>query len=365
MLGNFLKTHPTSKPGLPHNRRLRQYIPTLDGWRAVAIAMVLFCHVRLPGNVLADVSPYGALGVDLFFAISGFLITSRLIDENRIEGGISLKAFYVRRFFRIIPPAFAYLACAAVLGLVLGWIPMNLGQLAASACFYRNYYSMGVDHSWYTGHFWSLAVEEHFYLLWPALLVWFGVKRGRLLAPALACGVAIWRALDSHFAWVAMIALPLKDSVARTDYRLDGLLWGCALAFVLQSGRGRAWIEKLCTPLVADCLRPGNCRVGLGSSTGACGPVSDPVSAVLVLHGDPPRSAHCQMARSPPGRLDRTLVLQPLSLAAIVPARARSARAIRRAANFSRESGARHRRGGRQLPFGGAADDCRRALIAG
>src|SRR5271168_4566722 len=160
--------------------------------------MVLFCHARLPGDFLAGVSPYGALGVDLFFAISGFLITSRLIEERRIDGTISLKAFYVRRFFRIIPPAFAYLACAAVLGLALGWIPMNFGQLAASACFYRNYYSMGVEHSWYTGHFWSLAVEEHFYLLWPALLVWAGVKRGRILAPALAFGVAIWRGLDSH-----------------------------------------------------------------------------------------------------------------------------------------------------------------------
>jgi peptidoglycan/LPS O-acetylase OafA/YrhL len=236
---------------------LRHYIPTLDGWRAVAIAMVLFCHLRLPGDFLAGVSPYGALGVDLFFAISGFLITSRLIDERRVEGRISLKAFYVRRFFRIIPPAFAYLACVAVLGVALQWIPMNFGQIAASACFYRNYYSMGVEHSWYTGHFWSLAVEEHFYLLWPALLVWFGVRRGRILAPALACGVAIWRGLDTHFAWVAMLAPWLKDSVARTDYRLDGLLWGCALAFVWQSGRGRAWLEKLCTPWSPIAFIPG------------------------------------------------------------------------------------------------------------
>jgi peptidoglycan/LPS O-acetylase OafA/YrhL len=243
--------------GMLHNRGLRHYIPTLDGWRAVAIAMVLFCHARLPHDFLAGVSPYGALGVDLFFAISGFLITSRLIEESRTQGSISLKAFYARRFFRIIPPAFAYLACAAVLGLVLRWIPMNAGQLAASAGFYRNYYSMGVEHSWYTGHFWSLAVEEHFYLLWPAILVWFGIKRGGTLAPALACGVAIWRGLDSHFAWVAKFAPQLKDSVARTDYRLDGLLWGCALAFVLQSERGRAGIGKLCAPWSLAVLIPG------------------------------------------------------------------------------------------------------------
>jgi len=93
--------------------------------------------------------------------------------------------------------------------------------------------------------------------LWPALLVWFGVRRGRFLAPALACGVAIWRGLDTHFAWIAKLAPQLKDSVARTDYRLDGLLWGCALAFVLQSGRGRAEIGKFCASWSLAVLIPG------------------------------------------------------------------------------------------------------------
>ena len=80
-------------------------LPTLDGWRAVAIAMVLFCHVRLPGEFLAGASPYGAVGVHVFFAISGFLITYRLIEEADGTGTVSLRQFYIRRAFRILPPA--------------------------------------------------------------------------------------------------------------------------------------------------------------------------------------------------------------------------------------------------------------------
>jgi peptidoglycan/LPS O-acetylase OafA/YrhL len=238
---------------------LRNYLPTLDGWRAVAISLVLFCHMRLPHNFLAGVSSYGAVGVDLFFAISGFLITFRLIEEFRISGKISLQAFYIRRFFRIIPPALTYLGCMALLGLLLKLVPMNFGQIAAAALFFRNYDSMGIERGWYTGHFWSLSVEEHFYLLWPGLLVWCGLNRGRFLAPLLACGVAIWRFLDLRHEWVASVIPSIKDSVARSDYRLDGLLWGCALAFLWQSPRARGRIKRICNPVSLMVFVAGIC----------------------------------------------------------------------------------------------------------
>ncbi len=205
--------------------------------------MVLFCHARWPQPTLAGLANYGALGVDLFFAISGFLITRRLIEERSGNGGISLRAFYVRRLFRIIPPAAVYLAAVAFAGLALHLIPMNAGPIAARAVLYGNYYSMDVEHSWYTGHFWSLSVEEHFYLLWPGLLLLFGVRRGRILAPSLSLAIAAWRAFDTHFAWIASFAPALKDSPARTDYRLDGLLWGCALAFFWNAKRAPRWLD--------------------------------------------------------------------------------------------------------------------------
>src|SRR5579863_595725 len=196
------------------------HLPTLDGWRAVAIAMVLFCHARLPHGFLAPFSMYGALGVDLFFAISGFIITYRLLDEHRLTGTISLRAFYTRRAFRILPAALAFLACISVLGLAWHVIPLDKSQIAASLFFFRNYYSSPVAQSWYTGHFWSLSVEEHFYLLWPGLLVWAGVRRIPWLAASLAIGVALWRGLDQHYQWIAAWAPDLRGSPERTDYRL-------------------------------------------------------------------------------------------------------------------------------------------------
>jgi peptidoglycan/LPS O-acetylase OafA/YrhL len=200
----------------------RHYLPTLDGWRAVAILAVLCCHAGWPTAALA---PYGAMGVSVFFALSGFLITRRLMDERRID----LKDFYRRRAFRILPPIVVYLAVVAVLGLGLRVIPMDRSQLLASLFFYRNYLTPPVSQGWYTGHFWSLAVEEHFYLVWPVLLSIVGFRRARWVAPALALAVAVWRVVDGRFAWVGRLNPLLRGSLARTDYRLDALLFGCAL----------------------------------------------------------------------------------------------------------------------------------------
>lgn len=220
------------------------YLPTLDGWRAVAIALVLFAHLRLPGGALASVAPYGAVGVHLFFAISGFLITYRLLEECGVSGRIDLRAFYIRRAFRILPAAFAYLAALCVLAFALGWIPLSAGQIVSSALFFRNYWVEPAAESWYTGHYWSLSVEEHFYLLWPGLLVLAGLRRARWLAPVLAFVFAAWGGLDSHFGWVAALNPGWRDLVGRTDYRMDGLLWGCTAAFVWHSRAGRAWLES-------------------------------------------------------------------------------------------------------------------------
>src|SRR5579863_5096023 len=174
-------------------------IPTLDGWRAVAIIGVVCAHITWPNPSLSNFFGNGALGVQLFFALSGFLITTRLLEEYDQTGRISWRNFYIRRAFRILPPAFFVILALAILGLLLHIIPMSTDQLAASAFFYRNYFAGKVGSSWYTGHFWSLAVEEHFYLLWPLILVAVGVIRGARTAIALAFAVFAWRILDEHF----------------------------------------------------------------------------------------------------------------------------------------------------------------------
>lgn len=215
------------------------YIPSLDGWRAVAISAVLLSH-SFPSTYWTR---HGALGVNLFFAISGFLITSRLLDENTVSGRISLKNFYIRRAFRILPPALTYLAVASALA-AFGFIVSAPTDFVSALIFLRNYWGSDPQHGWYTAHFWSLAVEEHFYLFWPALLVFVGTRRSRFLAPALAVAFALWRRLDMRHAFIP----PLLHNDLRSDYRMDALLWGCTLALLAPH------ISRFTRPRAAGCF---------------------------------------------------------------------------------------------------------------
>jgi peptidoglycan/LPS O-acetylase OafA/YrhL len=113
-----------------------------------------------------------------------------LLDENERTGGISLRSFYTRRVFRIIPPAFAYLATIALLAIV-GVIYVSPREWLSSLFFSRNYILIPPNAGWYTGHFWSLAVEEHFYLIWPAALIALGARRAALYAMARDCRRAL------------------------------------------------------------------------------------------------------------------------------------------------------------------------------
>lgn len=210
-----------------------EYLPTLDGWRAIAIAAVIVSHARatlaemgVHGKVLAY-ALYGRLGVDLFFAISGFLICSRLLGEERLAGRISLSGFYVRRTFRILPLYFAYLATLSALA-VTASLPVTAGELWACVLFYKNYDS---SEGTFTNHFWSLCVEEHFYLLWPFFLLAAGARRAYWITPAVAFLVHCWRSLDSRLHVFAR-AFPDAGLMWRTDTRIDSLLWGCFAALV-------------------------------------------------------------------------------------------------------------------------------------
>jgi peptidoglycan/LPS O-acetylase OafA/YrhL len=218
-------------------------IPTLDGWRAIAIFGVLCTHIRWPLRQLAFLGYGGDLGVQLFFALSGFLITSRLLEEYDAKGAVSWPNFYIRRVFRILPPAFFYLSVLVLLGPVLQYIQVGAKGLAASAFFYRNY--VPVASGWYTAHFWSLAVEEHFYLLWPAVLCVVGVARGWRAALVLAGVFILWRHADKHFDWVGHFRSNLQGNGHRTDYRISGLFLGCALAYLWRNQDARAVLTRL------------------------------------------------------------------------------------------------------------------------
>ncbi len=244
--------------------RENRFIPTLDGWRAFAVIGVILYHGRLgffhDNSASMRLSSHGDLGVNLFFAISGFLICGLLLKEYQTDGDINLRRFYLRRCFRILPPYYAALAGLCILS-ILGAIQINYSTLPGCLLFYRNYTPLEVDQQggWYTSHFWTLALEEHFYLIWPMLLLAVKPKRAGKVAFLLAIAVFAWRVLESHFEWFAS-ALSPADLLTRTDTMMDALLWGCLAAIyfpeiVRVTARIRfsqLWLPILATLLVIE-----------------------------------------------------------------------------------------------------------------
>jgi peptidoglycan/LPS O-acetylase OafA/YrhL len=236
------------RPSLGRAARL----PVLDGWRAIAISLVVWHHAIMSRYGDQDLywnaspSQLGAFGVDIFFGLSGLLITSLLLQEYQRTGSISLPGFYTRRIFRILPPVFALLA-------VLSWLGLIQSPLELASClgFFRNYLAdiPGRD---YTRHLWSLAVEEHFYLLWPALLVWLCRKdrSGRPVA-YLSIFFGLWRVFVAQTHITSKVLAGVNEHF-RTDLRADALLWGCFVAFLIATPESRERVRRyLSAPVVA------------------------------------------------------------------------------------------------------------------
>jgi peptidoglycan/LPS O-acetylase OafA/YrhL len=230
------------------------YLPTLDGWRAVAILMVMIYHGTVslfvkdglyPNLKLQQLVGYGTWGVPIFFAISGFLISTRLLHEEREKGRINLSAFYVRRSCRILPPYLTYLGVLGVIA-ATGVISVQRIEWLSSVLFFRNYVTP-LHFGIYTSHFWSLAIEEHFYLLWPTLLVLCGARRARWAVVVLALGVAGWRSFEFRHHWLVHL-LPGAGFSQRTDIRIDGLLWGCWVALLYMIPDYRGLLTRWLTP---------------------------------------------------------------------------------------------------------------------
>lgn len=156
-------------------------IASLDGLRAVSISLVLLSHTLMKLQVrpsLMRFSRYGTLGVDVFFVISGFLITTLLLKESGKTGTISLRNFYVRRAYRILPASYA-----ATLLIALVWhARVNLRDVLCAVLYVQNF---NPHPSWSLGHMWSLSIEEQFYLLWPFLLKRFYHHRYKIVILAM------------------------------------------------------------------------------------------------------------------------------------------------------------------------------------
>lgn len=202
---------------------MNEKIPSLNGLRAISIVLVIFAHYQYR-SLNMDPPFGGQIGVNIFFVISGFLITTLLLKEESKYGTISLKKFYIRRSLRILPVYYLLLFIYYLLQLD-GILKINSISWFSSIT-YTRYFFQGVN--WEIEHLWSLNIEEHFYLIWPIIFVY--LKKFR-----------------QTFSIIIIIAIAILRM--RTDFpmihifwRADALMLGCL--FALNYTKVKIFIEK-------------------------------------------------------------------------------------------------------------------------
>ncbi len=216
------QTSNDARHGADTVRSLR-HTPALDGLRGVAIALVLAGHA---GGLRG-----GGLGVDLFFALSGFLITSLLVGEWATRGRVDRRAFYVRRARRLIPALVGVLIWFTLLGLISG-NPQVLFQVLIGATYVSNVVQAVTPQPELFSHLWSLAEEEQFYVLWPLALIW--LLRRRVRPPRIVIGLVL----------VAGVSIVESAALAADGSSLRRLWFAPdthAASIVLGCAAGMAW----------------------------------------------------------------------------------------------------------------------------
>lgn len=209
-------------------------MPSLDGLRAISIFGVLYSHLSITPNFEGAGNPAfsfflsffaGDKGVNIFFVLSGFLITTLLLSEESRNGSFSLKAFYARRAFRILPVYLFFLATVFILNTSSFVRDLDVRSFLPPLLFLTS--SLPINTGWTLAHTWSLSVEEQFYLLWP-LLLWAARRKAcrnaillgsLILFPAIRSAVYLmWHERTFEFAFYSF------------PYRADLITMGCLLA---------------------------------------------------------------------------------------------------------------------------------------
>jgi peptidoglycan/LPS O-acetylase OafA/YrhL len=203
-------------------------IPSLDGIRAVSVMLVVIAHSGF-GHIVP-----GGLGVTIFFFLSGYLITSLLLIEYADTGSINIPHFIARRFFRLAPPLFIALTGAYLLA-IAGILPgkVTLGGYFAQLFYFTNYYAEFFNGKFPegTGVLWSLAVEEHYYILYPTLLLFllsrFNSKAIFFSLVVVCAAVLAWRGI-----LIVGYHVHSDRTYTLTDTRIDSIIFGCIFAYV-------------------------------------------------------------------------------------------------------------------------------------
>ena len=208
------------------------HIPALDGLRGIAILLVIVHHQLIPLPLSG-----GFLGVDLFFVLSGFLITNLLLKEFNSTRSVSLRGFYMRRVLRLAPALLLYLITTLIVIYFLDpeEFRTQLKLVGFAATYLTNWrLALGWDYSLdATAIIWSLSIEEQFYLLWPPVLIailYAKVKHQHIAIALLMLIVGI----AFHRATLFSVGAELNRMYYGTDTRADALFAGCLIAFILQ-----------------------------------------------------------------------------------------------------------------------------------
>lgn len=216
----------------------QKYLPSLDGMRAFSILVVIVSHYGL-GHIIP-----GGFGVTVFFFISGLIISRLLIAEFATNGSISLKRFYIRRFLRLAPALIAYIAVSTIFVYLIA-VKFQIAELASALLYAANYYNIFVGYREPAPYLilWSLAIEEHYYIIYPLLAValFSNHKRALMLLGLLVTVVLLWRVYlvyglnvyDTNHARVYM----------GTDTRLDSIIYGAILAVALATDKKQRLIQ--------------------------------------------------------------------------------------------------------------------------
>lgn len=206
---------------------MRESIKSLYGLRALSIIMVVFSHIRYQSFMhISTTFPYGifsdgAMGVNFFLIISGFLITKLLIDEENNNQYVNIKFFYIRRVLRIFPAYYFLLFCYFIFQ-AFNILHINSSSWMSSI-FYYKYFELT---DWQTSHLWSLSVEEHFYLFWPLIFKYAKKQRSIFCIGTIfiviihKIFVYVFNYTDAHFVSAGETLI----------MRLDALMIGCLIA---------------------------------------------------------------------------------------------------------------------------------------
>ena len=236
------------------NNRLL-YIPAFDGLRTICIAAVMFHHVcsnNVQNRWVQQIAQRGWYGVDVFFVLSGFLITMILASELESSGTINLGRFYIRRFLRLQPAYFS----AILLMLIVQALsrPAGYQRMLHALPFFLTYTLNIAEASGLAtplGLAWSLCIEEQFYLTWPFILRRLGLQKALPFTVVMIAAICVYR--STLYCWLnwGHLASPTGYSVWRiyygTDTRFDTILVGCALALFLRSGFKQPLLEYIST----------------------------------------------------------------------------------------------------------------------